>query len=99
MRPANRIPEEMIGMCREGIDLVTLKVALKHSAERLEREMDQLKQWRALASNVNLDAVSSQLDEAIERIAGGEESVGASVRSLAELQVSGTGSGTTIIPM
>jgi hypothetical protein len=91
MRPANRIPEEMIGMCREGIDLVTLKVALKHSAERLEREMDQLKQWRALASNVNLDA--------IERIAGGEESVGASVRSLAELQVSGTGSGTTIIPM
>jgi hypothetical protein len=89
----------MIGMCREGIDLVTLKVALKHSAERLEREMDQLKQWRALASNVNLAGVSSQLDEALVRIGGGEELIAASVRSLAELQVQGAGGETTIIPI
>jgi hypothetical protein len=89
----------MIGMCREGIDLVTLKIALKHSTERLEREMDQLKQWKALASNVNLAGVSSQLDEALVWIAGGEELVAASVRSLAELQVQGAGGGPTIIPI
>lgn len=88
-------------MCREGIDLVTLKVALKHSAERLEREMDQLKQWRALAANVNLAQVSSQLEQAVERIGAGEEMLSSSVHTLAELQVTGTGSGntTTIIPM
>lgn len=79
-------------MCREGIDLVTLKVALKHSAERLERETDQLRQWYALASNVNLEDVSSQLSQALEGITAGQESVGASVRILAELQVRAPGS-------
>jgi|BarGraNGADG00312_2_1021985.scaffolds.fasta_scaffold01748_3 paraquat-inducible protein B len=89
-------------MCREGIDLVTLKVAIKHSAERLEREMDQLKQWSALAANVSLEDVSSQLSQAVEKLAGGEELLAAGVQTLAELQVHGTGSGLTaptITPM
>lgn len=89
-------------MCREGIDLVTLKVALKHSADRLEQEVDQLRQWSALAANVNLEEVSSQLRDALERIHGGEELVGACVHALAELQLkpaSPGGAGPTITPM
>jgi hypothetical protein len=89
-------------MCREGIDLVTLKVALKHSADRLEQEMDHLRQWSALTSNVNLGDVSSRLQEALDRVTGGEELVEACVRALAELQVQGpsaAGTGVTITPV
>ena len=89
-------------MCREGIDLVTLKVALKHSADRLEQEVDHLRQWSALASNVNLGEVSSQLNEALERVTGGEELVEICVRALAQLQVQGpstSGTGVTITPV
>jgi hypothetical protein len=89
-------------MCREGIDLVTLKVALKHSADRLEQELDHLRQWSALAANVNLDEVSSQLGQALEKIQGGEELVGACVHALAELQLkpsSPGGTQATITPM
>jgi hypothetical protein len=89
-------------MCREGIDLVTLKVALKHSADRLEQEADHLRQWSVLAANVNLDDVSSQLREALDKVSGGEELIGDCVHTLAELQVqapSSKGTGTTITPM
>ncbi len=89
-------------MCREGIDLVTLKVALKHGADRLEQEIDHLRQWSVLASNVNLGHVSSLLQEALERVAGGEELVASCVRALAELQVQGpstAGPGVTITPV
>ena len=58
-------------MCREGIDLVTLKVALRHSAERLQKEVDHLRQWTALASNANLAGVSARAAEACENIASG----------------------------
>ena len=89
-------------MCREGIDLVTLKVALKHSADRLEQEIFHLRQWSALASNVNLEDVSVHLREALERVTGGEELITGCVRTLAELQVQGpqaTGTGVTITPV
>ncbi len=89
-------------MCREGIDLVTLKVALKHSADLLEQQMEHLRQWSALASNVNLGDISSQLREASQQVAGGEKLVAACVRSLAELQVQGpsqAGTGVTITPL
>lgn len=89
-------------MCREGIDLVTLKVALKHSADRLEQEIVHLRQWSALASNVNLEDVSAQLREAFERVTGGEELVAGCVHTLAELQVQGpsaAGTGVTITPV
>ncbi|RJP26658.1 MAG: hypothetical protein C4536_15360 [Actinobacteria bacterium] len=89
-------------MCREGIDLVTLKVALKHSADRLEQETDHLRQWSALASNVNLGDVSTLLQEALERVSGGEELVAGCVRALAGLQVQGpssAGTGVTITPV
>jgi hypothetical protein len=89
-------------MCREGIDLVTLKVALKHSADRLGQEADHLRQWSALAANVNLEDISSRLREALDRVSGGEEMIGACVHALAELQVQGPtpgGPGVTITPM
>jgi hypothetical protein len=88
-------------MCREGIDLVTLKVALKHSSDRLEQEADQLRQWSALAGNVNLEEVSRQLAEALERISDGRELVGACVHRLAQLQVQPESGnrGMTITPM
>jgi hypothetical protein len=89
-------------MCREGVDLVTLKVALKHSLDRLEKEADHLRQWSALAANVNLEDVSSQLHDALDRVNSGGELIGACVRSLVELQVQGPSSGdtgVTITPM
>ena len=89
-------------MCREGIDLVTLKVALRHSADRLEQEIGHLRQWRALAANVNLEDVSAQLEEALARVAGGEELVSTCVSTLAALQVQGpsaAGPGVTITPV
>lgn len=89
-------------MCREGVDLVTLKVALRHSLDRLEKEADHLRQWSALAANVNLEDVSSQLHDALVKVSAGGELVGSCVRSLSELQVkgpSGGGTGVTITPM
>jgi hypothetical protein len=89
-------------MCREGIDLVTLKVALRHSTDRLEQEIDHLRQWGALASNVNLQDISTRLQEAFELVSGGSEMVAACVSSLAELQVQGpssAGPGVTITPV
>jgi hypothetical protein len=89
-------------MCREGIDLVTLKVALKHSTELLEKEAEHLRQWSALAGNVNLGDISLRLREASQQLADGEELVAACVSSLAELQVQGpsaAGTGVTITPV
>jgi hypothetical protein len=89
-------------MCREGIDLVSLKVALKHSADRLEQEAGHLRQWSALANNVNLAEVSTRLQDALERVAAGEEMVAACVQTLAELQVQGPSpgsAGVTITPV
>jgi len=89
-------------MCREGIDLVTLKVALRHAADRLEKEADHLRQWSALASNVNLEEVSSMLEEALGKVSDGSETLAGCVRALAELQVQGPtagGTGVTVTPM
>lgn len=89
-------------MCREGVDLVTLKVALRHSADRLEKETDHLRQWSALAANVNLEDVSARLLEALKKISEGRELVAACAHSLAEMQVQGPtpgGTGVSITPM
>ncbi|MBC7230870.1 MAG: hypothetical protein H5T74_10835 [Actinobacteria bacterium] len=92
----------MVKVCREGIDMVTLKVALRHSADRLEQEMDHLRQWSYLASNVGLDEISSMLGEALEKVSAGSELLGGSVRALAELQVRRPetgGPGVTVTPV
>ena len=89
-------------MCREGIDLVTLKVALRHSFDRLEQEIDHLRQWSAFATNVNLGEISSMLEDALSKVSSGNEVLSGCVRSLAELQVRGPtagGPGVTITPM
>lgn len=80
-------------MCREGIDLVTLKVALKHGSERLEREAEHLRQWAALASNANLADVSKKITGALEQITAGRELLSVCVSELAALQVGGTPGG------
>lgn len=89
-------------MCREGIDLVTLKVALRHSSERIRQEVGQLRQWSALASNVNLEEIAARLTGALEQLSAGEEAVSDCVSRLAALQVERPttgGSGITITPM
>lgn len=89
-------------MCREGIDLVTLKVALRHSSERIRQEVGQLRQWSALASNVNLEEIAARLAGALEQLGAGEEAVSDCVSRLAELQVERPatgGTGFTITPM
>ncbi len=89
-------------MCREGVDLVTLKVALRHSADRLEKEAEHLRQWSALAANVNLEDVSTDLLDALKKISESGELIGGCVHRLAELQVQGPstgGAGVSITPM
>lgn len=87
-------------MCREGIDLVTLKVALKHGSERLGQEVDHLRQWAALASNAQLEDVSRRISGALEQVRAGQELLSSCVRELAALQVGGsTGGGFTVTPM
>ncbi|MGQ9475667.1 MAG: hypothetical protein ACUVT4_02460 [Actinomycetota bacterium] len=93
---------EVSAMCREGIDLVTLKVALKHGSERLERETDHLRQWAALASNANLEDVSRKITGALEQLRAGQELLDGCVRELAALQVGGpseSGGGFTVTPL
>lgn len=89
-------------MCREGIDLVTLKVALKHSSERLQQEMDHLRQWSALASNANLGDISHRLALALDQVNLGEEMISGCVRELAALQAGKTHGGhgrATVTPL
>lgn len=88
-------------MCREGIDLVTLKVALKQSSERLQREAEHLRQWSALASNATLEDVSKQVTDALQQVGSAQELLAGCVRELAALQVGGAsgGGGFTVTPL
>ncbi|MDI6873571.1 hypothetical protein [Candidatus Solincola sp.] len=88
-------------MCREGIDLVTLKVALKHSSERLRQEAEHLRQWSALASNTSLVDVSKRIADALQEVGAAQEMLAGCVRELAALQVGGTpsGGGFTVTPL
>ncbi len=89
-------------MCREGIDLVTLKVALKHSSERLQQEAEHLRQWSALASNASLADISRHVEEALQRVGDARELLHGCVRELAALQVGGPSrseGGFTVTPM
>jgi|GEM_PF-986262 len=89
-------------MCREGIDLVTLKVALKHSSERIRQEVGHLRHWSALAGNVNLGEIADVLERALLQLGAGEESVSECVQRLAAMQVKGPepgGGGFTVTPL
>jgi hypothetical protein len=85
-------------MCREGVDLTTLKVSLKHEADRIRLAQDHLRQWAALAANVNLENVSGKLQEGYRNLAAAEELLKAAVAELVERQMGGgpEGSGVTV---
>ncbi len=76
-------------MCKEGIDLTTLKVSLKQGADRVRLEQDHLRQWAALAANVDLDGVAGKLQEGLKGLAEAEELVRAAVAELVEAQMHG----------
>jgi hypothetical protein len=87
-------------MCREGVDLVTLKVSLKQEADRLRLEQDHLRQWAALAANVNLEDISRKLQEGYRGLSEAEGLLREAVSELAEAQMGGDGdAGITVTPV
>ncbi len=88
-------------MCREGVDLTTLKVSLKQQADRLRLEQDHLRQWAALAGNVALEGVSLKLQECCRELSAAEGLIREAAAELAEVQMGGgTGAGgVTVAPV
>ena len=76
-------------MCKEGVDLTTLKVSLKQGADRVRLEQDHLRQWMALAANVDLDGVSGKLREGLRGLAETEELLKEAIAELVEAQMHG----------
>ncbi len=76
-------------MCREGVDLMTLKISLKHTAERLTKEAEHLQHWTGLAANINLESVSGKLRQAHQGIEGIMEKIYSAIDELVELQMHG----------
>jgi hypothetical protein len=76
-------------MCREGVDLTTLKVSLKHAVDRLKVERDHLRQWSALAANVNLEELAEKLRKGSQQLEETESLIGEAIGALMELQMHG----------
>ncbi len=76
-------------MCKEGVDLTAVKVSLKQGADRIRLEEDHLRQWTALAANVNLEEVSEMLRKGCLRLAEAEEQVNNAIAQLVEAQMHG----------
>lgn len=76
-------------MCKEGVDLTTLKVSLKQGADRVRLEQDHVRQWAALAANVDLDGVSGKLRESLKGLAEAEGLLQEAVAELVEAQMHG----------
>ena len=76
-------------MCKEGVDLTTLKVSLKQGADRVRLEQDHLRQWTALAANVNLEGVSGKLQKSCQGLAEAEELIKEAIAELVEAQMHG----------
>ena len=74
-------------MCKEGVDLTAVKVALKHEADRLRLDEEQLRQWAALTGNVNLEDVAEKLRKGALRLAEAEEQVRDAIAMLVDAQM------------
>ena len=95
-------------MCKDGVDLTILKVSLKQGADRIRLEQDHLRQWAALAANVDLEGVSGKLQKGCQGLAQAEELVKEAIAELVEARMHGHthdhghehgGGGVTITPV
>ncbi len=75
-------------MCREGVDITTIKIALRQGAERASAEAEALKQWAAYAANLELE-ISGRLAEAAGHAAETAHSLQHAVDDLVEMQMHG----------
>jgi ABC-type Zn2+ transport system substrate-binding protein/surface adhesin len=76
-------------MCKEGVDITTLKVSIKQGADRLRLEQDHLRQWAALSANVDLEGVSGKLQESLKGLAEAEGLLKEAIAELVEFQMHG----------
>lgn len=76
-------------MCKEGVDLTTLKVSLKQGADRVRLVQDHLRQWAALSANVDLEGVSGRLLEACRELDVVEGLIKEAAAELMEAQMHG----------
>ncbi len=85
-------------MCREGVDLTTLKVSLRHQADLVRLEQDHLRQWEALSAGVGLESVSGKLREGCRKLSEAEELLREAAAELVEVQMGGgrDGGGITV---
>ncbi len=92
-------------MCREGVDLMTIKISLKHTADRLIKEEEHLRHWAALTANINLESVAEKLRQSHHGIEGIVGKIQSAIDELVELQTHGhlhhhsEGGGVTITPV
>ncbi len=76
-------------MCREGVDITTIKIALRQGAERAKSEADALKQWAAYAANLELPEISGRLGEAADLTGQTAHALEHAVEDLVEMQMHG----------
>ncbi len=75
-------------MCREGVDITTIKIALRQGAERAKAEAASLSQWAAYAANLELE-ISGRLAEAADHAAASAHALEHAVEDLVEMQMHG----------
>jgi len=76
-------------MCREGVDITTIKIALRQGAERAKAEVEALKQWAAYTANLELPEISGRLGEAADHAAETAHALQHAVDDLVEMQMHG----------
>ncbi len=76
-------------MCREGVDVTTIKIALRQGAERAKAEAETLKQWAAYTANLELSEISGRLNEAAGSAADTAHALEHAVEDLVEMQMHG----------
>ncbi|MHB8780547.1 MAG: hypothetical protein ACYC55_04070 [Candidatus Geothermincolia bacterium] len=92
-------------MCREGLDVTTIKISLRQAAERADREAGALRQWSAYTAHMGLENASRRLAEAAEHAAEASHQLQHVVEDLVGMQAHGHvhphehGGDVTITPM
>lgn len=92
-------------MCKDGVDITTIKVSLRQASERAESEAIALRQWCAYTKNLGLEEVSGRLEDAAAGAAETAHLLQHVVEDLVEMQAHGHvhphehGGDVTITPM
>ncbi len=74
-------------MCREGVDPVAVKVAVRQAQERLSCERTHISQWSAFTTNHKMEKVAARLKRCEELLMEVERLLEENVGELAHMTV------------